>query len=348
MKQILQSTLSLLLLSSTLLCASQAVTIKIPSVPEVPEVPKVTAQVPNSVYIIKDGDYKTNDEIIKEATAKKVVKFSNHVAPVYEEPKDDPKKVIEVGDISNGQVTAYLQAPLLSSDEVKANLEKAGFEILTTFKVDKKGFVNSVVFTNADIVKLASKKNRGFASALRVTIDKKNSLISITNPIYVMSAFMQKEYDKELAEKTLATLRGAFVNLENSTEMLKFRTLERYQFMQGMPKYENMQVIKKASSAKLLANAKKSKKIVYEQKLLNGATIIGVKLSKRTSKFIKKTGYKNAGLLPYPVLIENGEAKILDPKYYIAIMYPMLKMSQFMTIATVPGAISKDIDKIFR
>lgn len=118
--------------------------------------------------------------------------------------------------------------------------------------------------------------------------------------------------------------------------------------MQGMPKYQDMQTITKGSSKKLLASAKKSKKIVYEQKLSNGATILGVKLSKRTSKFIKKIGYQNAGLLPYPVLIEDGEVKILDPKYYIAVMYPTLKMSQFMTIATVPGAINKDIDRIFR
>ncbi len=39
---------------------------------------------------------------------------------------------------------------------------------------------------------------------------------------------------------------------------------------------------------------------------------------------------------------------MLDPKYYIAVMYPMLKMSQFMKISTVPGAITKDIGKIFR
>jgi len=330
------------------LCHAQAVEIVIP---EVPKVPKVTAKVPTpptSVYVSTSGNYKSNEEIIREATTPKVVHFSNHVAPVYEEVKDDPNKVALVGQVKNGQVTAYLHAPLITPHEVKSILEGAGFSVLNTFKVDKKGIVNSVIFTNDEIVKQSSKKNRGFASALRVTIDKKNKLISITNPIYVMAAFMQGEYKDELAQKTLKSLRDAFGNLENSEEKVKFRVLERYQFMQGMPKYVNMQVIKKAASATLLANARKSKKIVYEQKLLNGSVIIGVKLSKRTSRFIKKTGYQNAGLLPYPVLIENGEAKILDPKYYIAVMYPMLKMSQFMTIATVPGAIGKDVDKVFR
>ncbi len=109
-----------------------------------------------------------------------------------------------------------------------------------------------------------------------------------------------------------------------------------------------MKVIKKGKNKALLAKAQKSKKVVYEQHLSNGSIVLGVQLGKRTSKFVKKTGYENSGLLPYPVLIENGEAKIMAPQYYIAVMYPYLKMSQFMKIATVPGAIVKDMDRIFR
>lgn len=311
------------------------------------KIPKVEAIVP-SLNIKQTDDYKTNEQILKESTEEKVIHFSNHVAPNISEKKDKPNTITLVGDIKDGRVSAYLHAPLLPVSNVKHILEKAGFEILNTYKIDKKGSVYSIIFTNPSLIKLASKNNRGFASSLRVTVDKKDELISITNPIYLMAAFMQEEYDETVAKETLTQLRDAFTNLENSDETLKFRILPHYQFMKGMPKYQDMQVIKKISSKKLLENARKSKKIVYKQKLYNGATIIGVKLSKRTSKFIKKTGYQNAGLLPYPVLIEKGEAKILDPKYYIAIMYPMLKMSQFMKISTVPGAINKDVDKIFR
>ncbi len=337
-KKILISILSTLTLSAT--------TVNI-TIPKVPEVPKVEAIVP-SLNTQQEGRYKTNEQILKEYTHKKVVHFSNHVAPVAAEVKDVPNKVTLVGDIKNGRVSAYLHAPILSVSEVKHKLTEAGFQVLKTFAIDKKGSLHSLVFTNAALVTLASKNGRGFAGSLRVTVDAKDALISITNPIYLLAAFMQDEYDEALANKTLAQLRGAFTNLEDSDETLKFRILSRYQFMKGMPKYGDMKVIKKLSSEKLLANARKSKKIVYEQELDNGATIIGVKLSKRTSKFIKKVGYQNAGLLPYPVLIEKGEARILDPKYYIAIMYPKLKMSQFMTISTVPGAINKDIDRIFR
>jgi len=335
---------SLLFLSLASLISAETINIKLP---KVPEVPKVMAEVP-VVKVTTSGHQKTNEEILKEFTQKKEVHFSNHVAPSYAEKQDDPNKVVLVGDVKNGRVPAYLHAPLLSASDLKRALENAGFTVLKTFKVDRKGIAQSVVFTNDDLIKLASKKGRGFISTLRATIDKKDNFVSISNPIYVMSAFLQDSYDAKIAEKTLQSLRGAFKELQNSNEELKLSALSHFQFMAGMPKYQDMEIIAKSTSQKLLANAKKSKKVVYEQKLLNGSTIVGVKLGKRTTKFIKKIGYKNAGLLPYPVLIENGEAKILDPKYYIAIMYPMLKMSEFMTIATVPGAINKDIDRIFR
>jgi hypothetical protein len=38
----------------------------------------------------------------------------------------------------------------------------------------------------------------------------------------------------------------------------------------------------------------------------------------------------------------------LSAKYFIAISYPLLTMSEFMTIATVPGAIENDLKKIFK
>ena len=334
---------SFLLLTLSTLLAEYVVDIKIP---KVPEVPKVEAKVPvgNTIY----PDSKSNDAILKEIMKEDTWVFSDHVAPVIEEKPATKSKNTQAGDIENGRVAAYLHHKILPQEEVKSRLKKAGFDVLSTYKVDKKGKVLSVIFTNKELQEAAAKTNRGFASTLRLSLNTKEGLISISNPIYVLAAFMQKEYDSTLAEKTLEQLRAAFKGLKESDEVVKFRVLERFKFMEGMPQYQDMHVIKKAKESTLLAKAKKSKKIVYEQKLSNGSIILGVKLAKRTRKFVKKIGYHNSGLLPYPVLIEDGKVKMLDPKYYIAVMYPMLKMSQFMTISTVPGAIEKDIDKIFR
>jgi hypothetical protein len=184
---------------------------------------------------------------------------------------------------------------------------------------------------------------------LRLLIDRKNKQISVVNPLYVGKAFKQDDFDHGAAESLLVSLRKAFPGLKNSDDLLKFQLLPKYHFMEAMPYYQDMVVVAKGDN--LLQKAKErngGKDIIFVQPISKDRTLIGVRLGKRTSKFIKKIGVKNAALLPYPILIENGEAKILDPKYYIAVMYPMLKMSEFMTISTVPGAIQLDCENLFR
>jgi hypothetical protein len=183
-------------------------------------------------------------------------------------------------------------------------------------------------------------------ASLRLLVNKKDNHISITNPLYMAKAFMQQEFDEKTAKATLAKLTSVFTDMLNSKDMLKFQLLPKYQFMSGMPHYEEMTVVARGND--LLSKIKNNKKVVFTQTLENGATLIGVKLHKRTQKFTGRIGTNNAALLPYPILIENGEAKILDPKYYISVMYPLLQMSEFMTIATVPGAIVKDCEKVFK
>lgn len=318
-------------------------------IPKVPEVPKVEAIVPKVIVLDSDGNNISNDKIEYVPRKKRTVVFSDHVAPAkYAINKGPADKQALEGDIKNGRVSAYLHSPLTTVNEAKANLEKAGFNILATYKVNKSGEVTSIVFTNEAMKKAASKNMRGFAGTLRLVVDTRNEIVNISNPIYIMAAFMQDDYDKKLAEDTLKRLRANFKDMKGSEEIVKFKVLDRYRFMENMPYYQDMKLVAKGKNKILLAKAKKSKKIIYQQKLENGSIVLGIKLGKRTSKFVRKTGYRNSGLLPYPVLIENGEAKIMAPQYYIAIMYPMLKMSQFMKIATVPGAITKDIDRIFR
>lgn len=317
-------------------------------IPEVPKVPK-PLKLSNQLQLIDDDGHIILKSLEELYPPRKEIIFSDRVAPErFRKKKKEEDKIALVGDIKNARVTAYLQSPLLSVDEVSSKLKDAGFEIISTFKVDKKGDVVSIVYTNEAIKKAAAKDMRGFAGTLRIVVDQENKLVNISNPIYMMKAFMQEEYDAKLAESTLAKLRDNFSDLKASSEIVKFSALERYQFMENMPYYQDMQVIAKAKNEELLARANKSEEVVYVQYLENGAIVIGVELGRRTSRFVKKIGYENSGLLPYPVLIENGEAKIMAPQFYIAVMYPMLKMSKFMTIATIPGAINKDIDRIFR
>ncbi|MEA1919779.1 MAG: hypothetical protein U9N52_08070, partial [Campylobacterota bacterium] len=121
--------------------------------------------------------------------------------------------------------------------------------------------------------------------------------------------------------------------------------------MMGMPYYEDPSTLAEGEQAELLAKAdgyKKGKNVIFKLELSKSSTLYGYKLGKKTSKFVKKIGTQNAGILPYCVLVENGVAKALSAKYYIAISYPQLSMSDFMGIATVPGAVEKDLKKAFK
>ncbi|MDD2906472.1 MAG: hypothetical protein PHC74_09230, partial [Sulfurimonas sp.] len=90
------------------------------------------------------------------------------------------------------------------------------------------------------------------------------------------------------------------------------------------------------------------KELVFAIKLSDTSTLLGYDLGKRTKKFVDKIGRANAAILPYCVSVENGKATAFSAKYYIAISYPLLTMTEFMGIATVPGAVAKDLEKPFK
>jgi hypothetical protein len=340
-------------------------TIKIPEVPKVtavvPKAPKVTAVVPQAVKIKtiqpqirankKNRAIRENQKIdfhreFKHKRNQNII-FSKRTPPNYSKMTLQEKDV-QVGDVKNSRLSLYLRAPYIKPKDVEKKLKDAGFEILSAKPVDKKKKLISIIFTNDALKSMADKPNRGFAASLRVLVDSINKQISITNPMYISRAFMQDDFDKAVAESVLVTIRKTFTDLKDSEDIVKFNLLPKYVFMSGMPAYHDMVTLGKGTYEKHLKKAKKSKKVLFVQELSKNRAVVGVKLSKRTAKFIKKAGYANAALLPYPVLLEGSEAKIMDPKYYISVMYPLLKMGTFMKISTVPGAINNEIKKIFK
>ncbi len=306
------------------------------SIPKVPKVPNVQKCASSTLSVNADRS----------------IKFSKRTPPNYTPHSFDKKQNEKVstrtgaGEINKGKVSAHLRGAFMEVAKVKDGLKAAGFEVIATVPINKNESLVSVVFTDKSLVSMASEPIRGFMASLRVLVDTEAKTISITNPIYMAKGFLQDAYNDKEANKLLARLIKQFPNLRNSKDSLKFQLLPNYQFMNGMPKYQDM--IEVASGSALLEKIKDNKKVLFTQTLNNGSTLIGIQLSKRTAKFIRKIGRKNAAMLPYPILIEDGKAKILDPKFYISYMYPELTMSEFMTIASIPDAIIKDCEKVFK
>lgn len=247
------------------------------------------------------------------------------------------------------EVSAYLIGGKTDVATAKSALETVGFSVIGEYKMKKIG--TSIIFTNDALTAAASKEGRGHAAILRLLVDDANKKISITNPIYFGKAFLQDDYNHATASAALAALNKAFPGLTMSTDKWDFEGLGSYHFMMGMPYYEDPNVLAEGDSQELIAKAKaykKGKLLVFEYKISDTATLLGYELGRKTSKFVKKIGSDKAEILPYTILVENGKATALAPKYYIAVSYPALSMGQFMTIATVPGAIDKDLKKPFK
>lgn len=248
-------------------------------------------------------------------------------------------------------VSAYLVGAYADADTAQVKLKEAGFEVVAVYEVDKDGKYTSIVFTNDAMKAAANKADRGFAALLRLLVNAEKQEISITNPVYFGKAFMQDDFNYQTSLAIEKSLTTAFGELKGSDEKWEFEALPDYHFMMGMPYYKESVVLAEGDNADLLEKAKtykQGKDMLFELKIGEGRTLIGYELGSKTSKFVKKIGYQNSQVLPYTVLIEDGKAKALAPKYYIAISYPTLTMGEFMTIASVPGAIEKDLAKPYK
>jgi len=243
--------------------------------------------------------------------------------------------------VQAAKISAYYDAPFANAKTVKSKLGKAGFQVLATYSPASKNNIKVIIFTNKNLKALASKKTHGFAAIQRVMVDSSAKTVRVTNPKYWLKAFMQKEYKTGVDTSIKKSLTRALGTLTATKDVLNEGDLAGYHFMMAMPYYEDMLEFKKGEAVK---NNKK----LFEVKLANGSTLVGVKMPKSTENFINKIGVENAILLPYTVLIEDGKVYALHAKYYLALSYPLLSMGQFMTISSVPGEIESNLQKALK
>lgn len=241
-------------------------------------------------------------------------------------------------------VATYKIASYVDVETAKSKLSAEGFDVVGTVKATDAG--TTILYTNAAMKAEAAKPLRGFNAVGRILVDDERKQVSIANPLYFGAAFMQKEFNKSASVAVLDSLKKAFGPLKDSEDAWEAKGLFGYHFMMGMPYYEDMDTVGMGSTADLVAKAKAAKGTVVQ--VSADRYVAFVELDKRTSGFVKKIGTQNGEILPYAVLIEGGQAKALNAKYYIAISYPLLTMTEFMGIATVPDAVTKNLQKIFK
>ena len=247
-------------------------------------------------------------------------------------------------------ISAYFNGTYSDIKSSKAKLEEAGFTVLAVTKVDKIGKYNSIIFTNETLKNVANIEGRGFIATMKLLVDNVNKKVRVTNPDYFARAYMQDDYKDGMLDSVTNSLKKEFGPFKGSIDKLDIDVLGKFHFMFGMPYYEDVMVLGKGKTNELVALAENNsnKEHIFTLKLSDDRFLVAIDLKKRTKKFVKKLGLHNGALLPYTILIENGKAVAMSPKYYISLSYPLLSMSEFTTIATVPGAVKKELSKLFK
>jgi len=253
---------------------------------------------------------------------------------------------LAVGASAVDVTPTYKIAAYVDVATAKAKLTEAGFEVVGTYAPFEKG--TTVLFTSAALKAAATKPGRGFAAVGRLLVDDERQQVHIANPVYFGKAFLQDDYNEATATAALASLEKSFGPSKDSDDGMEFSKLAGFHFMIGMPYYEDMGTVGKGATADLVARAKAAKGTAGVVQLGADSYLAFVELDSRTSSFVKKIGTEKSELLPWAVLIENGEAKALKAEYYIALSYPLLDLGGFANIMTAPAAVIKSLEKTFK
>jgi hypothetical protein len=235
-------------------------------------------------------------------------------------------------------------AKYLELNTLKQKLKDCGLTVLGTHPVAGNTNYTTVVYTAPALKEAAKLPNRGFIAVQRIMHNSKDHTLLATNPEYFMRAFLQKDYKDGMAKPVTDALTAALGKLTPTDDSLKTKKLKKYHFMVSMPYYDDFARVAKGTTAELSKKleAKAKDRIIFKLKLnADGSSILyGVALPTKIEKFNKKLETMGKSqLLPYTVLIENGEANILHAKFYLALSFPQLTMTEFMKIMSVPGDI---------
>ena len=204
----------------------------------------------------------------------------------------------------------------------------------------------------------------GFAATLRVAVTREGnfSIVSYTTPEYWLRAYFREDYSKITTES--GTLTKAFINCFSKMEGysgtefgskkgLDADDLEDYNYMIGMPDFDDTVLLKKFAShqeavAYIDANLKKGVKNV---KLVSKVSVSGQNLTLYNLALSGDEGEahflpiidigtpKHTAFLPYEILVMGNQVHMLHGRFRIALSFPDLTMGTFTKIMSTPGNI---------
>ena len=249
---------------------------------------------------------------------------------------------------------------------VREGIEAQGMEILGEYQPAHDANRWILVYTSSDL-KSAVKNSgpeRAYALAQRMAIYKSEGGIhlSATNPSYWCAAYFQDDFEslqskvKAIERKLRAVFKSAAISTPQaygSQEGLDLDDLYEYQYMFGMPEFNDQVKLKKfksfdeaqAAVKKGVARNSTEAQLVYsitldgEKAALYGIGLLGADGEQQFLPIIDIDNPKHTCFLPYEILILDNEVYMLHGRYRIALSFPDLTMRTFSKIMSTPGDI---------
>ena len=239
------------------------------------------------------------------------------------------------------ELSVYYSAAPQSISELRNKLESNGFTILAQDEILEAKTVIS--FTNESL-----KNTNSFLSVLHLLVNGEKE-IRVQNPSYFAAAFLQEEYHYGDFNTTLQALQEVLGELYEVKERYQLTDLSEYHFMFGMPKVNDTILVAKGKNLKYkLHDENSSTYISYALDLPDGSILVGHKLQEKTYAYLKNVKAQNNALIfPYKVMLKEGRAFTLAPKYLLALSLPLLSMTDFLKIVSAPEEIVKDIKSAY-
>lgn len=283
----------------------------------------------------------------------------------------------QAADLLKPYVLAYTTTGDVAkvTDEVKAKLTVAGFEVVGTYSPFEGS--NILIVTNDDLKKAAASTERGgYLAPMRVTITKQYGngkgaafnpadaqiQVAFTNPVYWAAAYRVSADVSNVKAKLAQTLGskeeyGSFYGYKNGISADKLKgyhytmMMEYFDDPSNLGKHESHEAAVKAVEAGLAAHAGGTSQVYRIDIPGKEETVFGVALTKgcsgdtATMKAIDMGPIHSTGYAPYEILVSGKNVEALYGRFRIAIAYlglPMMANSTggtFMNIMCAPGAI---------
>jgi hypothetical protein len=254
------------------------------------------------------------------------------------------------------------------SNQLDFKIKEAGYEILGTYAPGNQSDLKVLVFTNETTKALcANTASQGLiAATYRIGMEKTESGVAITtvNPMYQWRAYLTEDFDDQAsAFDDLYSKYESFCKNLGNGKLEPFGgsqdadDLEDYHYMFGMPYYDDQVSLNEFGSyGEAVSSIEKKLKTtagvshVYtlkndqKQSAIYGIGLVDGEIGE--SHFLSIIGQSHVAALPYELIVDGNEVKMLHGRFRFALYWPELTMGTFTKIMSTPGDVESIMKKL--